>query len=145
MAEVSPSPVAPVCQEVGQLELTCNATGIDHTWKFTVFPENMTHITSPVTSTGVSAIPRPVGIGTSMITFSRLSGPNVLPLISRITVSPVSSALNGTVVSCFDDEDSIATTTVQIIDSRQFGKTHHHGMDVQYTVMTTMIIHNLHL
>ena len=123
MAKVSPSPVAPVCQEGGQLELTCNSTGIDHVWKFTIFPENMTHIASPVTSIGVSGIPRPLSIGTSVITFSRLSGPNVQPLISGITVSPVSSGLNGTVVSCFDDEDSIATTTVQIIDSRQFGKT----------------------
>ena len=43
VAEVLPSPVAPVCQEGDQLELSCNAIGIDHRWEFTVFPENVTH------------------------------------------------------------------------------------------------------
>ena len=123
VAEVSPSPISPVCQVGDQLELTCNSTGIDHRWDFTVLPENMTYTSSPVTSTGVSGIPRPLSIGTSTITFSRLSGPNVLPLISRITINPVSSDLNGTVVRCIDDVDSVATTIIQIIDSRRFGKT----------------------
>ena len=51
--------------------------------------------------------------------------PNSLPLISRVVVSPVSSGLNGTVVNCFEGSsstDSVATTTIRIIDHGQFGK-----------------------
>ena len=64
----------------------------------------------------------------SVITFSRLSSQDVLPLVSRVTVNPVSSGLNGTVVNCFEgisSTDLVATTTIRIIDSQQlnYGKT----------------------
>ena len=112
--ELSPSPVAPVCQEGGQLDLTCNTSSgsvIKHSWEFTIFPENVTHTTRPVTAIGESGIPPVLTVRTSMITFSRLSGPNILSLISRVTVNPVSSFLNGSVVKCIDvDIDSVATT-----------------------------------
>ena len=125
LVELSPSRVAPVCQEGGQLELTCNTisgTTIEHRWEFTVFPENVTHKTSPVTALGMSGIPAgPVSVSTSMITFSRLSGQNDLSLVSVIRVNSVSRDLNGTVVNCIDDTDSVATTTIIIIDSWQFG------------------------
>ena len=128
LVEISPSVVAPVCQVGDPLELTCTtATGIFHRWEFTVFLENVTHTTAPITSIGISGIPPPLTISTSTITFSRLSqsGPNILPLISRAVVSPVSSGLNGTVVNCFEGSsstDSVATTTIRIIDPGQFGK-----------------------
>jgi hypothetical protein len=125
VVEISPSPVAPVCQAGDQLELRCTTTsGTDHGWEFTVFPENVSYTRRPVSSIGVSGLPTtPLSISTSMITFSRLSGPNVLPLISRITVSPVSSGLNGTVVNCFElATNLVATTIIQIIDPQQFGK-----------------------
>ena len=130
--EISPSPVAPVCQEGDQLELTCNTTGIDHRWEFVIFPENVSHTTTPVTSIGVSGIPQPLMISFSTITFSRLSGQNVLPLISRVTIDPVSSDLNRTVVNCIEGMNSLVSTTItQIIDSRQFGKTpQYYGRDI---------------
>ena len=131
VVEISPSPV--VCQagnqQTGdQLELMCNTTStLEHRWEFTVFPENVSYTRSPVSSIGVSGITTaPLIIGTSMITFSRLSGPNVQPLVSMITINPVSRGLNGTVVNCFElDTNLVATTTIQIIyiDSQQFGKT----------------------
>ena len=115
----SSSPVALVCQTGDQLELTCNTTSgiaIDHRWEFTIFPENVTHTPRPLTTTGVSGIPPPLTVSTSTITFSRLSGTNDLSLISRVTVNPVNSTLNGTVVKCVDvDTDSVATTTIYII------------------------------
>ena len=126
MVEISPSAVAPVCQVGDQLELTCTTTtGINHRWEFTVFPENITH-TSHVTSLGISGTPPSLTISNSMITFSRLSGQGSSPLISRIVVNPVSSGLNGTVMKCFEGislTDSVATTTIRIIDPGQFGKT----------------------
>ena len=57
VVEISPSAVAPVCQVGDQLELRCTTTmGMNHRWKFTVFPENITH-TSYVTSFGMSGTP----------------------------------------------------------------------------------------
>ena len=121
---VVPSAVVSVCQAGDELELTCNTSGIAHRWEFTVFPENMTYTTTPITSVGTSGIPEPLTISTSMITFSRLSS---FPLESRVSVNPVSSGLNGTVVNCFDGGLSsielVATATIQIIsDSGNFGK-----------------------
>ena len=116
--------MAPVCQERDQLELMCNTSGIDHQWQFTVFPENVSYTRAPVESTGTSGIPMPLLIGTSTITFSRLSDQFDLPLISRVTISSVGRGLNGTVVSCVElDTNLVATTTIQFIDSQRFGKT----------------------
>ena len=127
VVEISPSAVAPVCQVGDQLELTCTTTGLFLRWEITNFPENMTHVQTPITSVGNSGIPPPLMISSSTITFSRLSGPNSSPLISRAVVNPVSSGLTGTVVNCFEGSsstDTVATTTIQVIDPGrgQFGK-----------------------
>ena len=125
VVEISPSAVAPVCQVEDQLELICTSTSTEmvHRWEFTVFPEDVTYTTTPLTSIG--RIPQPLTIGTSaMITFSRLSDQGSSPLISRVVVSPVTGDINGTVVNCFEgisSTDSAATTTIQIIDPGQFG------------------------
>ena len=85
-------------------------------------------MTSPpvqVSSDGPSGEPPPVTINNAVITFSRLSSQDSLPLVSRLTISPVSSGLNGTVVNCFDcfsSTESVATTTIRIIDPGKFGK-----------------------
>ena len=85
-------------------------------------------MTSPpvlVSSDGPSGVPPPVTINNAMITFSRLSSQDSSPLVSRLIISPVSSALNGTVVNCiegFSSTESVATTTIRIIDPGQFGK-----------------------
>ena len=132
--EISPSAVAPVCQAGDELELICiTTTGMFLRWEFTVFPENMTYTATPVTSVGTSGAPTlPLTIGTSVITFSRLSGQDSSPLVSKIVinqtvVNPVSDGLNGTVVNCFEgisSTDSVATTTIRIIDpGLEFGKT----------------------
>ena len=124
--EISPSaPVAAVCQEGDQLELTCTSSGAVHRWEFTVFPENITHTTVPIISVGTSGSSPPLTFSGSVIIFSRLSGQDILPLISRTVVSPVSNGLNRTVVNCFEgisSIDSVATTTIRIIDLGQFGK-----------------------
>jgi hypothetical protein len=82
--------------------------------------------TATITSVGPSGVPPPVMINnTVMFTFSRLSGQNVLPLVSRVTISPVTIGLNGTVMSCFEGStstDIVATTTIRIIDPGQFGE-----------------------
>ena len=77
------------------------------------------------TSIGPSGEIGPIMINNSTSIFSRLSGDDSLPLISRMIVNSVTSGLNGTVVNCFEGSTSIysvSTTTIRIIDPGQFGK-----------------------
>ena len=131
VVELSPSGVAPVCRVGDQLELTCTSSSTIHRWEFTVFPENMTHTTTPVSSAGTSGVPPSLTFSGSVITFSRLSGQDISPLVSRAVINPVSSGLNGAVVNCFEgisSIDNVTSTTIRIIDPGPFGKT-------PYTVM----------
>ena len=91
-----------------------------------MIPQSMTFTGIAVfTSIGPSGEPRQVMISGSTLTASRLSGNDSLPLISRMTVHPVTSGLNGAVVSCFEGStsiNSVSTTTIRITDPDQFGK-----------------------
>jgi hypothetical protein len=127
VVEISPSGVAPVCQAGDEVELTCANTGEFHRWEVTVLiPQAMTTTVTVITSIGLRGGIRSVPINDATFSVSRLSGINdSMPLISRMTVSPVTSSLNGTVVNCFEGStatDSVATTTIRIIDPGQFGK-----------------------
>ena len=54
-------------------------------------------------------------INNSTITFSRISNENDIPLVSRLSINPVSDHLNGTEVTCEDVEftlESAFSTTV---------------------------------
>ena len=135
--EISPSTVAAVCQAGDQLELIYNTTGPELSWEFTAISESgsaMTYMPAPVESAGPSGVPPSVIINTTTFTFSRLSYRDSLPLISRMTISPASSGLNGTVVNCFEGFPSTesAATTIRIIDPGQFGKKIIYGMHSGY-------------
>ena len=98
---ISPSVVAPACQAGDQLELTCTTSGRSHSWQLIPNPGSgaATSLRKiSIGSTGVEA--DPVVINFVMFTFSRLSGPGSLPLMSRMTVSGVSQSLNGSQVTC---------------------------------------------
>ena len=124
VVEISPLAVAPVCQAGDELELTCTSSGTIHRWEVTVMmPQTMIYELTPILSIGGTS--QLVTINNSTVTTSRLSGQYSLPLMSRIVVNPVSAALNGTVVNCFEGSsstESLATTTIRIIDPGQFGK-----------------------
>ena len=111
--ELSPSVVAPVCQVGGQLELTCTITGMYLRW--VVF--NNTSYTRLIPSIGSGATLQPFTINSTTFTFSRLSGLNVLPLKSRLTISPVTASLNGSVMTCGDIEtQEMSSTTIYIVN-----------------------------
>ena len=86
VSSVGSSGVALVCQEGDQLELTCNTSNTLHTWQSTAIPESLsaqvtyTRSVSSVGSSGVDSQPITINC-TIMITFSRLSTQNELPLI----------------------------------------------------------------
>ena len=91
-----------------------------------MIPQTMTFTGIAVfASIGPSGAPRQVMISGSTFTASRLFGSDSLPLISRMTVNPVTSDLNGAVVNCFEGStsiNSVSATTIRIIDPGQFGK-----------------------
>ena len=124
--ELSPSVVALVYEAGDQLlnQLTCNSSSPLHTWQFTEISESgaamiyNTHIQSS-SSTGL-VNPQPQTINsTIMLTFSRLSTQDDLPLISRVVINNVSEGLNGLEMHCTDAGmiDS-ATTTIQIMGGK---------------------------
>ena len=118
VVNISPSPVAPVCQEGDQLELTCSIPGEFKIWEFTVTLDNgVTETFMPdITSDGVAS-PLIMMVNSTMFTVSRLSAQDSTPLISRMTISHVSEGLNGVTVSCVDVLPSeSANTTIQIVN-----------------------------
>ena len=120
--EIFPSVVAPVCSDGDRLELTCTTSGKLHTWQLIVNPENgvaaMKQVSS-IGSTGVDSQPLIIN-STIMITFSRLSRQGISPLISRMTVNPVTEGLNSSQVNCVNTQVSSesARTTIYIIGGR---------------------------
>ena len=113
--EISPSVVAPVCQARDQLELTCTTSGVLQQWQLIKSGE-VTQLlqVSPAGSTGVQS--EPLIIDSVMFTASRLSSQGSSPLISRMTIRPVSEGLNGSEVNCVDTLASeSARTTILII------------------------------
>ena len=125
LVEISPSRVAPVCQEGDQLELTCSVTGVFLRWEFTVILErgSATTFMPVITSDGPSGIPPSLMVNSTTFTFLRLSAQDVSPLISRMIISPVSEGLNRVQISCKDVEVSeSATTTIRIVDARAQGR-----------------------
>ena len=82
----------------------------------------MTTTLMPISSIGPSGVPQQVRMNNSTFTTSGLSDPDILPLMSRMTVNPVSSGQNGAVVNCYEGSlstESVATTTIRIIDPGQ--------------------------
>ena len=120
VVEISPSVIAPVCQAGDQLKLTCSTLGVLHTWRFTAITESgaamtFTRSVSSHGPTGVDSQPLIIN-STIHFTYSRLSSQNILPLVSRITVNPMTEGLNGTRVNCFDGITSEQmATTIHII------------------------------
>ena len=120
VVEISPSEIAPICQVGDELKLTCSTTEVLQTWQFIAIPESGTAVTfarsvSSGGSTGVDSQPLIIN-STIMFTFSRLSCQGSLPLMSRMTIDPVTEGLNGTRVNCLDGITSeSATTTIYVI------------------------------
>ena len=126
VVEISPSPVAAVCQEGDQLELICTSLERIHRWEVTVMiPQTMSFALTPLSYLGPGGTSQQVTINNSTFTTSRLSSQDSLPLMTRMVVNPVNANLNGAVVNCFEGSSSlvsVATTTIRIIDPGQFGK-----------------------
>ena len=99
-----------------QLNLTCNTTGNLLKWSFY---ENGTstrlHMLT-IQSFGRSDQMHQFRINSISFTFIRISTGGSLPLMSNLTISPVTRGLNGTKINCEDQETGeISSTVISII------------------------------
>ena len=86
----------------------CTTAGVFLNWSSAVIPNGRV-----IQSTGESDHQTHTQtVNNTVFTFSRLSGPNSLPLISRLLIGPLSDDLNGTVVTCVDLVTSNSSSTV---------------------------------
>lgn len=124
MAGITPVGVVNVCSGSEMLQLTCNTSGVLQRWiSSTLIPNG--HL---LQSFG-SGEPHILPLVNSTITISRISGPNILPLVSRLVISPVSDALNGTEVGCVDldalnSSSSAIINVVQPTEGETMGRLH---------------------
>ena len=127
VVEISPPVVALVCQVRDQLELTCGISAAGgfsvllQQWQLVANSESgavtQLQLVSSAGTTGVNS--DTLIINSVTFTVSRLSIEGSSPLISRMTVNPVSEGLNGSEVNCVDTLTSeSARTTILIIGGR---------------------------
>ena len=114
---LSPSGMAPVCSG-GQLELTCSTTGGFQEWDFHI-SENMTATTYGRLVNNRASLIMPVVTESITFNISRVSLPERLPLVSKLSIITERSTVNGTEVTC-TCKDAVtmnaSSTTVFIIN-----------------------------
>ena len=117
--------VAPVCRVGDQLQLTCTASTEFLEWNVSTRVTNeqgrLEEFSTFINSRDMAQQSMPVVVNGSSFTFMRISGRNVTPLNSTLSIDSVSIGLNGTVVRCMDagvNAMSSASTTIQIFDAR---------------------------
>ena len=92
-----------------QLELTCTVTGELLQWRFSTI---LGELTRTITSIGPAM--SQLTVNSTVFNFSRISADSsVMPVVSRLVISPVSNRLNGTVMNCVNaDAGEVASTTI---------------------------------
>ena len=119
-AVISPPEIASVCAG-DNVTLICNTTGRFLVWSFFLIPENETvpmGYMHALQHSGPNHLQvSEQRIGSTTFLYSRSSAENALPLISTLSISPVSEDLNGTVVNCTDVSTSdTASTMINILN-----------------------------
>ena len=113
MTGISPAGIVNVCSGANQVDLTCNTSGFFQRWLSpTLIPNGYT-----VQSFGGGEPDTLPQVNSTTVTITRTSGPGSRPVVSRLSISPVSDALNGTQVSCadLDDPNSSFSATINVI------------------------------
>ena len=94
LVTLSPSRIASVCSG-DQLELTCNVTGSVLEWRINVTSSARIYRRGVRSDSQTDLQTSHLMINNSILTFSRISDENGLPLVSRLLISPVNENLNG--------------------------------------------------
>lgn len=95
----------------------CTTTESLLEWSLYLLPENSTifkRYRQVIQSGGQTKLQTSrITVNSNMIfTVSRISGQNILPLMSELTLSPVTTSLNGTEINCTDMITSSTSSTV---------------------------------
>ena len=117
ISTISPGGTASACLGE-QLELTCDTTGNFLEWSFNLIYENGTSRRSMLTIQSIGESDQMHQFRINSITFTsiRISTRGSLPLMSNLTISPVTRGLNGTPVNCEDQETGeLSSTVISII------------------------------
>ena len=118
----SPNAVISVCPG-GQVELLCNTTdGVGSPtllWNITI-----PHIGGDIghVSTRSSQLDLPLNISNIYFNITRDSIYDTQPLVSTLSVTNVTAALNGTIVECRQRQTQILTNTINVIRTGHGGK-----------------------
>ena len=115
---LSPSGNSHVCAG-DQLELICSLTDPGSSlleWTFTpatVFMDLYRAIDVYSQNDAVTAV-----INSTLFTFSRISARGIMPLASRITIDPLTTGLNGSVINCSDliTMETASATIIYVIN-----------------------------
>ena len=113
MTGISPAGIVNICSGAEQVDLTCTTSGIFQRWlSSTLIPNG--HTIQSFGGGEPNILPQ---VNSTTVTITRTSGPNSRPVVSTLTISPVSDALNGTQVSCadLDDPNSSFSATINVI------------------------------
>ena len=114
---MSLTPSATVCSGGDQFELMCTTTGILLQWRTGLFSDRPAISRDAPTDQTYS-----VQVNSTIFTFSRVSSRYVVPLVSRLLVSPVSDNLSGTVLKCTDVfMSNVASTILNVINLKDEG------------------------
>ena len=121
--------MAPVCVG-GQLELTCSVSGRVQRLSF-----NQSHLSDDQHASVSPRLPSSqsfqfagpssqqthhIFINSVNYTYLRLSPPEVLPLVTKLVISPVNESFNGTEVICTDLENLISSSTAIFVVDKSF-------------------------
>ena len=113
---ISPAGIVNVCSGADQVDLTCTTSGTFQRWLSpTLIPNGHT-----IQSFGGGEPDTLPQVNSTTVTITRTSGPNSRPVVSTLSISPVSDALNGTQVSCFDldERSSSFSATIHVINEQ---------------------------
>ena len=105
-----PSESATVCNG-SMLELECTTPEDLLEWSFITREANGQQVSRTRLLSTLSGMSR-LQINLTSFTFSRISAPSSLPLMSRLLISPTYTTLNGTVFRCEDVASSDSSTTL---------------------------------
>ena len=118
--------MAPVCVG-GQLELTCSVSGRVQRLSFNQSHDQHASVSPRLPSTQSLQFSGPSSQQTHHIlinsvnyTYWRLSPPEVLPLVTKLMISPVNESFNGTEVICTDVENLISSSTAIFVVDKSF-------------------------
>jgi hypothetical protein len=104
-----------ICPGEQQITLMCSTSHIFLEWNVSTFNE---HEVRSVSTFDQNPNILPVLMNSANFTFSRVSSPRALPLVSTMTIMNVNSNLEGTMISCSGLNSSSVFSVVLMITLR---------------------------